>query len=89
MAEPALVLVTRNDPNPAAKPTLAFQVGGEVLKEKDFTEKYTIVSVGDLTSWSSHTSGKAGEHLLIDQAVGLVLIEQKSTPKKQRATWGR
>lgn len=91
MAEPALVLVTRSDPNPAAKPTLAFQVAGEVLTERAFTEKYKIVSAGSLSAWGQHTNlvGQQSEHRLVDQAVGLILIEPQSKPKAQSATWGR
>ncbi|HXO25835.1 MAG TPA: hypothetical protein VOA80_00680 [Thermoanaerobaculia bacterium] len=90
MPEVALALVTRSDPNPAGKSTLAFQVAGEVLTEKDFAEKYRIVSVGGLSPWTEHTNhvgvGQQVEHRLVDQAVGLVLIEPVPA---SGATWGR
>lgn len=86
MAEPALALVVRSDPSPHGNPTLAFQVAGETLTEKEFTEKYRIVSVGGLTPWSSHSHspGPPAMGFEVDQAVGLILVEQLAV---SGATW--
>lgn len=82
MPQLAIAFVVRSAQQPrTGTPTLAFQVAGETLTEEDFAKKYTVVSVGGLTTWSSSDPGQhTGEHL-VDQAVGLILIEQRNQRK--------
>jgi hypothetical protein len=78
MATIAIAFLVRSDKEPrTGTPTLSFQVAGQTLTEEDFNKKYAVVSVGGLTTWSRHDLGQHTERLLVDEAVGLVLIEGK------------
>lgn len=73
--------------------SLTFQVGGTILTEEAFNARYEVRDLGYLVPWNiaeeeNRPGGKVVTTKNVGEAVGLVLIEQK-TESKGPITFGK